>query len=163
MEERMGDAFAGTEHLTVIGRRLLPGEPAPDFCLHYLDLVSQRIASFESARPIRQWRSNWHGDYEVMLHTLRRRHGEARGTREFVGILQLHRSYPSDRIQEAVSEALRCQTYNLDSVKHILVRQHQSPAVAIMLEAGLMPGITDFRIDSTDVGRYNSLLAGGGQ
>jgi len=146
------------EHPRVFGNSKWQIDP-----LHYLDLVSQRIASFESARPIRQWRSNWHGDYEVMLHTLRRRHGEARGTREFVGILQLHRSYPSDRIQEAVSEALRCQTYNLDSVKHILVRQHQSPAVAIMLEAGLMPGITDLRIDSTDVGRYNSLLAGGGQ
>ncbi|PYS10831.1 MAG: IS21 family transposase [Acidobacteria bacterium] len=146
------------EHPRVFGNSKWQIDP-----LHYLDLVSQRIASFESARPIRQWRSNWHGDYEVMLQTLRRRHGEARGTREFVGILQLHRSYPSDRIQEAVSEALRCQTYNLDSVKHILVRQHQSPAVAIMLEAGLMPGITDLRIDSTDVGRYNSLLAGGGQ
>jgi transposase len=131
--------------------------------LHYLDLVSQRIGSFDAARPIRQWRSSWHGDYEIMLHTMRRRHGEARGTREFIGILQLHGSYPTNRIQEAVSEALRCQTYNLDSVKHILVRQHQSSAAAIMLEAGLMPGITDLRIDSTDVDRYNGLLAGGGQ
>jgi hypothetical protein len=56
---------------------------------------------------------------------------------------------------------LRHQTYNLDSVKHILVRQHQAPAVTVMLEAGLMPGITDLRIDATDVGRYNGLLAGG--
>jgi hypothetical protein len=146
------------EHPRVFGNSKWQIDP-----LHYLDLVSQRIGSFESARPIRQWRSNWHGDYEIMLDTLRRRHGEARGTREFVGILQLHRSYPSDRIQEAVSEALRCQTYNLDSVKHILVRQHQNPAVAIMLEAGLMPGITDLHIDSTDVGRYNCLLTGGAQ
>jgi hypothetical protein len=35
--------------------------------------------------------------------------------------------------------------------------------VVIMLEAGLMPGITDLHIDSTDVGRYNCLLAGGAQ
>ena len=39
MEERLGDAFAGTEPLTVIGRRLHPGQLAPDFCLKYLDLV----------------------------------------------------------------------------------------------------------------------------
>jgi hypothetical protein len=76
--------------------------------------------------------------------------------------LQLHRIYPSDHIQTAVSEALRHQTYNLDSVKHILVRQHQSPAVMVMLEAALMPGITDLRVDATDVGRYNGLLVGGG-
>src|SRR5438067_1183609 len=42
MEERMGDAFAGTEQLTVIGRRLCPGGTAPDFCLNYLDLVQAR-------------------------------------------------------------------------------------------------------------------------
>jgi thioredoxin-dependent peroxiredoxin len=43
MEERMGDAFAGTEQLTVIGRRLHPGGIAPDFCLHYLDLVDMAV------------------------------------------------------------------------------------------------------------------------
>src|SRR5450755_4704222 len=39
MEERMDDAFASAERLTVIGRRLHPGGTAPDFCLDYLDLV----------------------------------------------------------------------------------------------------------------------------
>ena len=43
MEERMGDAFAGTEHLTVIGRRLHPGGTAPDFCLNYLDLLDLAV------------------------------------------------------------------------------------------------------------------------
>ena len=43
MEERMNDAFAGTEHLTVIGRRLHPGGTAPDFCLNYLDLVDMAV------------------------------------------------------------------------------------------------------------------------
>ena len=43
MEARIGEAFAGTEHLMVIGRRLRPGETAPDFCLHYLDLVDLAV------------------------------------------------------------------------------------------------------------------------
>jgi thioredoxin-dependent peroxiredoxin len=43
MEAHMGEAFAGTEHLTVIGRRLHPGESAPDFHLQYLDLVDQAV------------------------------------------------------------------------------------------------------------------------
>src|SRR6266702_5122515 len=43
MEERMGEAFAGTEHLTVIGKRLNPGGTAPDFCLNYLDLVDMAV------------------------------------------------------------------------------------------------------------------------
>ncbi len=43
MEERLNEAFAGTEHLTVTGRRLHPGGMAPDFCLHYLDLVDMAV------------------------------------------------------------------------------------------------------------------------
>jgi len=43
MEARIGEAFAGTEHLTVIGRRLRPGESAPDYCLSYLDLVDLAV------------------------------------------------------------------------------------------------------------------------
>ena len=43
MEERMGEAFTGSEHLTVIGRCLLLGETAPDFCLQYLDLVDMTV------------------------------------------------------------------------------------------------------------------------
>jgi len=43
MEERMGGAFAGTEQLTVVGRRLHPGGIAPDFCLNYLDLVDMAV------------------------------------------------------------------------------------------------------------------------
>ena len=39
----MGEAFAGNEHLTVIDRRLHPGETAPDFCLNYLDLVDMAV------------------------------------------------------------------------------------------------------------------------
>ena len=43
MEERLGEAFAAASQLTVMGKRLHPGEPAPDFCLHYLDLVDMAV------------------------------------------------------------------------------------------------------------------------
>ncbi len=43
MEERMGEAFAGTEQLTVMGRHLHAGDPAPDFRLDYLDLADQAV------------------------------------------------------------------------------------------------------------------------
>jgi thioredoxin-dependent peroxiredoxin len=43
MEERKGLAFAGTEPLTVIGKRLHPGEAAPDFSLDYLDLADMVV------------------------------------------------------------------------------------------------------------------------
>jgi len=42
-EERSGEAFAGTEQLTVQGLHLHPGEAAPDFSLDYLDLVDMVV------------------------------------------------------------------------------------------------------------------------
>ena len=61
--------------------------------LHYLELIRRKVASFESARPIRQWRPQWPAHYETALERLRDRHGYSRGTREFIGILQLHRDF----------------------------------------------------------------------
>ena len=43
MEEPRGEAFAGTEHLTVVGRQLHTGDRAPDFRLNYLDLADLAV------------------------------------------------------------------------------------------------------------------------
>jgi thiol peroxidase len=43
MEERIGEAFAGSEQLTIIGKQLQKGDPAPDFQLDYLDLADLAI------------------------------------------------------------------------------------------------------------------------
>ena len=56
MGERMGEAFAGTEPLTVMGRQLHVGDPAPDFRLDYLDLVDltvRTISLADSTGPVR--------------------------------------------------------------------------------------------------------------
>jgi thiol peroxidase len=49
MEERIGEAFAGTELLTVIGRQLPAGDAAPDFRLDYLDLVDVVVRTISLA------------------------------------------------------------------------------------------------------------------
>jgi thioredoxin-dependent peroxiredoxin len=56
MEERIGEAFAGNEQLTVMGKQLQVGDPAPDFCLDYLDLadlVVRTISLADSAGLVR--------------------------------------------------------------------------------------------------------------
>jgi thioredoxin-dependent peroxiredoxin len=45
MEERTSEAFADNEWLTVIGKRLQPGEAAPEFCLDYLDLADLAVGT----------------------------------------------------------------------------------------------------------------------
>lgn len=42
-EERFGDAFELGEQLTVVGRKLQPGERAPEFALDYLDPATETL------------------------------------------------------------------------------------------------------------------------
>ena len=49
MEEHIGEAFAGNEPLIVMGRHLHVGDPAPDFCLDYLDLADLAVRTVSLA------------------------------------------------------------------------------------------------------------------
>ena len=49
MEERMGEAFAGDEPLTVMGKSLHAGDLAPDFRLDYLDLADLAVRTVSLA------------------------------------------------------------------------------------------------------------------
>jgi hypothetical protein len=49
MAGRKGFACTGTEQLTVIGRQLHAGSPAPDFRLEYLDLVDVVVCTISLA------------------------------------------------------------------------------------------------------------------
>lgn len=43
MDERVSEAFAQNERLTVVGKKLQPGERAPDFTLDYFDMVDMAV------------------------------------------------------------------------------------------------------------------------
>lgn len=130
---------------------------------HYLDLICERVAAFDSARPIRQWRSQWPSEYETMLEMLRKRKTDNKGIREFVRILQLHRQYSDEEVHEAVQAALQHQAYSYEAVKHMLIWKQPSPCGAVPLDADLIPGVTDLSVGETDLIAYDRLLTGGVQ
>jgi thioredoxin-dependent peroxiredoxin len=49
MEERRGEAFAGAEQLTVMGKQVQVGKAAPNFCLDYLDLADLVVRTISLA------------------------------------------------------------------------------------------------------------------
>jgi len=53
MEERRGESFAGPEPLTVMGRHLHPGDPAPDFNLDLADMAIRTVGLADSAGMVR--------------------------------------------------------------------------------------------------------------
>jgi hypothetical protein len=128
--------------------------------LHYLELIRRKVGAFESARPIRQWRPQWPAHYETLLDRLRERHGYSRGTREFIGILQLHQDWALDQVSAAIQGALEAHCVELEAVRHILMREAAPAPRHASLESGLMPGITDLTIAGADLARYD-LLTGG--
>lgn len=131
--------------------------------LHYLELIRQRVGSFDSARAIRQWRPAWPAEYETLLSLLRQRRGDNQGTREFVLILQLHQQHSGPQIEAAVGQALHYQTYSYEAVKHLLIRQ-QSPRIETApLPATRIPGVTDLELSRSDLSGYDQLLEGGVQ
>ncbi len=129
--------------------------------MHYLELIRRKVGAFESARPIRQWRPQWPAHYETALERLRERHGYSRGTRQFIGILQLHQDWALDRVSAALQEALDAHCAELDAVQHILMREASPARAHAPLESGLMPGITDRTIAGADLDQYDRLLTGG--
>ena len=56
IEERAGEAFELDEQLTVVGRKLKPGDIAPDFELDYFDPIQEEMKTVrlsDSARSVR--------------------------------------------------------------------------------------------------------------
>ena len=111
--------------------------------------------------PSGQWRPSWPGCYEEMLRKLVARQGDNKGKREFVRVLQLHQDYSSQRVEEAVQETVTCGAFSYDAVKHVLRTKEEGSADVLLLAEDLIPGITDRRIEISDVRRYGALLEGG--
>ena len=130
--------------------------------LHYLDLIGERPGSFESARPILQWRAHWPGNYEVLLSRVRLRLGENSGTREFVRILGLHQHYPKTLVEEAIGRVLELQCPSLASVRHWISYRKSSTQSIEPLPPELLPGITGRQVERMAVARFNALLGSRG-
>jgi len=88
--------------------------------MHYLELIQQRPQSFDSARPIRQWRADWPKCLEVLLEGFRQKQGDTKGTKEFICVLMLFKDYPKTDVISAVETALSANVSSSEAVIHIL-------------------------------------------
>ena len=129
--------------------------------LHYLDLIGERVGSFESARAIVQWRARWPKDYDLLLQQLRGRQGYSQGTRDFVRVLQLHQEYERTQVKQAITRVLEHHCPSYESIRHLIRVQESSPLVVQPLPAELLPGVTDRAVLMSDVKDFNALLTVG--
>ncbi len=98
--------------------------------LHYLPLLEQRPGAFEHAKPMRRWREQLPPVYDQLLAQLRAKWEGSRGIREFLSILKLHRDYPAQTVQQAVTLALEYGCVHADGVL-LCLNQLMNPEIAI--------------------------------
>lgn len=126
--------------------------------LHYLDLLQQRPGAFEHAKPLREWRAVWPPVYEQLLEELRRRWPEARGVREFIAILKLHQSHPTNLIEKAVHQALELGAVHQDGVA-LCLRQLLEPQIQPQqLDLSAHPDLAALGSQPIDLHKYDQLL-----
>jgi transposase len=87
--------------------------------LHYLKLIQQRPQSFDSARPIRQWRASWPECLEKLLERFRDKQGHTHGTKDFISVLMLYRQ--NKDMDTAVELAVESQISTSEGVKNIML------------------------------------------
>jgi transposase len=127
--------------------------------LHYLNLLEQRPAAFEHAKPLRHWRKHWPQDYDRLLEALRSRLPEGRGVKEFIAVLKLHRDHPANQVEQAVRAALEVGAASLDGVM-LCLRQLQAPQPPMaVLEAERFARLTAFGSQPLNLQQYDQLLA----
>jgi transposase len=88
---------------------------------HYLELLQQRPAAFETARPIKEWRRKWPQVLDQLLLRFIETHGETEGTRDFISVLMLYRDNVTEDVTGAVELALGSGITSSAGVKHILL------------------------------------------
>jgi hypothetical protein len=89
---------------------------------HYLELIARRPQAFDTARPIRQWRSSWPDCLEALLKRFCSKQGRTKGIKDFISVLMLYQSHSAEDIELAVSGALTAGVSNSEAVAHILLR-----------------------------------------
>jgi transposase len=88
---------------------------------HYLELIQQRPGSFETARPVRQWRTSWPKALEKLLSRFQTSRGETAGIKDFINVLLLYGNYPGKEVDAAVELAVENNISSSEAVVHILL------------------------------------------
>jgi hypothetical protein len=129
--------------------------------LHYLPLLAQRPGALQHAKPIRQWRSSWPVVYEQLLAELQRRQPDGAGVRQFIQVLQLHKEFPAQLIEQAISQALAHHCPHLDGVQLCLRQLLQPDLTPTSLDLSDHPKLGAVGQQPLCLAHYDHLLTGG--
>jgi len=86
--------------------------------------------SFNSARPIREWRKQWPEALNQLLESFCAAQGETKGIKDFITVLMLYKDYKPGDIEAAVELALEKNLSTSDGVLHLLLFTNEAGHIA---------------------------------
>lgn len=122
------EIFAGSKKLAV-HERLFGNNKWGLNPEHYLELIQQRPMSFDSARPIRQWREKWPESLRRLLASFCASQGETKGIKDFISVLMLYKAHKPGEVEAAVELALEKNIRTSDGVLHILIYVNETDTI----------------------------------
>ena len=128
--------------------------------LHYLPLLEKRPGALGHAKPIRDWRREWPAVYETLLSRLQQQYSDGEGLREFIRVLRLHQTWPTDLIEVAVAQSLEFNCAHADGVELCLRQRQQSDPAMAELDLSDHPKLSAVGRQQVNLAQYDAFLGG---
>lgn len=122
---------------------------------HYLDDLLRKPRAVMHARPL--------NDLAPAYQQLRQKISQQQvvGNQEFVKILKLHRSYPSELVDNAVELALTYEVYHFEGVRNLLLQLLTPETKHPLLKLEAQPQLSKVVVLKPQLEKFNQLLQGG--
>lgn len=141
--------------------RRIAGWAMSDSLQRYLPLLEKRPGALGYAKPIRQWRQDWPAVYEQLLERLQTRQSAGEGVREFIRILRLHKTWPAELIEQAVTQSLTHNCAHADGVELCLRQLVQPDLTRPELDLSDRPNLSAVGQQQINLAQYDGLSGGG--
>lgn len=128
---------------------------------HFLDLLMKKTRAYDDALVIKQWQlPNEFNNYHKMLQSITK--STSKGTKEFINIMKLTKSYGIDKIGNILKELDKENRYSYEEVLSTLrFKEDKVKDKSIPKEVLKEMGIVDIKSSTPRINQYNSLLEGG--
>jgi len=127
---------------------------------HYLEVLREKPGAFRGSKALRQAKDEgrFPAQYSELLVALEARVGESQAARQMVDILLLHRRYPAEVVEQAVSGALAAGVLDGRAVAVLVRRALEGRPPLTVLDVG---ELDHYQRPQPEVHAYDALLQGG--
>lgn len=127
----------------------------------FLELLKKKTRAYDDALVIKQWElPKEYNNYHKMLQSTLQ--SKSKGTREFIDILKLTKSYGMDKIGSLLKELDKSNRYSYEEVLSLLrFKEDTKENKTIPKEVLKSMGIQDIQSSTPNISQYNNLLEGG--